>query len=171
MSKDTDDSADDLNSLMKMIGSTKKKEASLKEQNDTPVKPKAREPGPTDDAGDFSALMKKLGMPSRQKSSPGPETAQPPEPTPPPQAVPDEPGDEHVVSFDDLLEDESPAESLYEEPPGENAGLPDREAVSSLGKLRATMNAAQQADAASPHPAPHPAPAPSQPAPAARKRR
>ncbi|MGA2918833.1 type II/IV secretion system ATPase subunit [Methanoregula sp.] len=158
MSKDTDDSLDDVNSLMKMIGSAKKKEASPKEQNDTPVTPAAPEPaGATDDTGDFSALMKKLGMANRQESASRADTVRPPDRSPPQQASPAESSEEQVQTFDDLLEDESPAEKPE---------LPGKDVRSSLGKLLANMNTAQQASSSPPETPPAPLPAKAKPVPA-----
>jgi len=158
MSKDTDDSLDDVNSLIKMIGGAKKKEASPDEQNNKPVAPAAPEPaGSADDAGDFSALMKKLGMANKQNAAPGPDTVAPPVRSSPPQAPLPVPEEEPVSVFDDLLEDEVPAGKPE---------LPGKDVRSSLGKLLANMNTAQQAPPAPPEPAPVPPAHEEEPAPA-----
>ncbi|MGB7787815.1 type II/IV secretion system ATPase subunit [Methanoregula sp.] len=166
MSKDTDDSLDDVNSLMKMIGGAKKKDVSPKEPEDKPVAPVPPGPdGSTDGAGDFSALMKKLGMANQQAPGPGPAT--PPGRSPPPPSPPVEPEEDRILDFNDLLEEETPQEPLPREPPAEKPDLPGKDVRSSLGKLLANMNTSQQAPAAPPEPAPvsparPPAPAPAQ---------
>ena len=75
MTKEDDDTLEDVNSLMKMIGGKKK--------NAPPQPPAAGAPAP--EAGDFSALMKKLGMATKLEPAPDtepvPERARTPMPT------------------------------------------------------------------------------------------
>ena len=152
MSKDTDDSLDDVNSLMKMIGGAKKKDVSPKEPEDKPVAPVPPGPdGSTDGAGDFSALMKKLGMANQQ----APDLARPHRPAAPrlrhPLLLNRK---DRILDFNDLLEEETPQEPLPREPPAEKPDLPGKDVRSSLGKLLANMNTSQQAPASPPEPAP-----------------
>ena len=114
MSKDDDDSLDDVNSLMKRIGG-KKKAAAPEKPEETPAAPPSALPpeqpvpaGSPSGGGDFSALMKKLGMANRPDMKPAarPVQATPP-PLPPEPAVP-EPERAEFSSLDDLLEDEIP---------------------------------------------------------------
>ena len=67
MNKEDDDTLEDVNSLMKMIGGKKK---------DAPPRPTVAEKAspaagvPASDAGDFSTLMKKLGMANKPEPAP-----------------------------------------------------------------------------------------------------
>jgi flagellar protein FlaI len=160
MSKDTDDSLDDVNSLMKMIGGAKKKDVPPKAQTDNTSAPPAGEPaGSSEDAGDFSALMKKLGMANRNEPVPPAGPVRSPNPPSTPPARVDEPADEHVADFNDLLEDESPAKK---------PDLPGKDVRSSLGKMLANMNTANQASSQAPPQVPSSAPSTSPAAPPAK---
>jgi len=72
LNKEDDDTLEDVNSLMKMIGGKKK---------DAPPRPLAAEQtsptagAPASDAGDFSTLMKKLGMANKPEPAPAPAAA------------------------------------------------------------------------------------------------
>jgi len=153
MSKDDDDSLDDVNSLMKRIGG-KRTAAPSKEQEEAPAAPPSSPPpeqpvpaGSPSGGGDFSALMKKLGMANRPDMKPASRPVQ--ATAPPAPAVPEpEPESEEFSSLDDLLEDEtlpSPPPQKPEEPEHVPEAQPDllagRDVRSSLGRLLANMNA------------------------------
>ena len=160
MSKDDDDSLDDVNSLMKMIGG-KKKDTPPREQKEAPVSPAPPvQPAPArspSDSGDFSALMKRLGMANREGTAPGSRTDRIATPPPPPPPIPAEPEPEQdqYPDFEDLLEDELQSPPRQEEPepepifepipepvPEPKPDIGGRDVRSSLGKLFATMNTA-----------------------------
>jgi len=156
MSNDDDDSLDDVNSLMKMIGGAKKKGLPQKEagpaQNilETPPPPPGI-PDPGSGGGDFSVLMKKLGMANKPESAPAPVS--PPTPVqapPPPHAA--EPAQE-ITGFEDLLEEVPAPEPEAVQKPG-TGGKDVRE---TLGKLLATMGRAQKVPPAEQPEAPGPA--------------
>ena len=91
MTKEDDDTLEDVNSLMKMIGGKKK--------NAPSQPPAAGAPAP--EAGDFSALMKKLGMAT--KLEPAPAVAPAPERAPTPMPAQD-PRDSLFSDADDQSE-------------------------------------------------------------------
>ena len=158
MSKDTEDPLEDLDSLVTMIGGAKRKDTPPKKPDDTPVVPSPpRTGGSTDGTGDFSALMKKLGMANRQKSATGPDAATPPDRSSPLASPPAEPEEEHVLGFDDLLEDEIVPEPRSQEFPSEKSDLPGSDVRSSLGTLPATTDTPREAPGAPPESAPDPA--------------
>ena len=112
MSKDDDDTPDDVNSLMEMIRAQRRRkryQSSLMKPRPAPA---ASRSGPAPGSGDFSALMKKLGMADRQEAAPSgapaPETS--------PVQSSSTPGEEQISSLDDLLEDAgTPAEEAAAE--------------------------------------------------------
>jgi len=101
LNKDTDETLEDNNSLLKMIGGIKKKEEHTKEPariTDTePAPPTAPAGKGAAEPGDFSELLKKLGM---GKNTPTSAPQQPPE-----AAAPKQPDEVPVFDFNDLLED------------------------------------------------------------------
>ncbi len=112
MSRDNDDTPDDMNSIMDMIRGSRKKEAVQEKPDEAPAAPAASRSGPASGSGDFSVLMKKLGMADRQEAAPSgapaPETS--------PVRSSSTPGEEQVTSLDDLLEDTgTPAEEAAAE--------------------------------------------------------
>jgi flagellar protein FlaI len=108
LTKDND-SEEDVNSLLKMIGGIKKMEEERKNEdtnkNNPPSPPAAAEPS---EAGDFSALIKKLGMTKKdeetQATGPSPRQG----PAVPAAAIP---------ADDFLFSDEDPAQNLPVSPP------------------------------------------------------
>lgn len=126
MSKDDDDSFDDVNSLIKKIGGVKKQES----EHPSPGTPPAF--SRPDGSGDFSALLKKLGMAGKTGDIPASSSIDVPV------SSPDEPAGQVPMSLDDLLDDipeepspvspvtpsepvretSTPPESSYQEPPG-----------------------------------------------------
>ncbi len=180
MSNDDDDTLDDVNSLMKMIGGTKKK-APVKEPAvaDEPVKdvppPGSGIPDPGAGGGDFSALMKKLGM--TKKPEPAPAPAEEPVRTPPPPRRPVITPSEDITDFEDLLEDESPpspepAPAPVVSPAPQPSPQPvvvekpdtgGKDVRETLGKLLAAMGKTPEAPAAQPQEPREPEQAPPQP--------
>ena len=144
MNKEDDDTLEDVNSLMKLIGGKKK---------DVPPKPAAG--APASDAGDFSALMKKLGMTNKpepvQAARPAAEHARP-SITPP-------------DTLDNLFSDsDDQPEPVQEEPSRQVPDLSGRDMRETLGKMLARGTA----PAAETEPAPvqqKPAPVPVRAAP------
>jgi archaeal flagellar protein FlaI len=137
MSKDDDDTLDDVNSLMNMIGGAKKKGVQsppppAETVSKVPAAPAESEtPDPATGGGDFSALMKKLGM--TNKAEPVPAPAHAPTPVEVSRELPAAEGS--VDDFDDLLEDR-PA------PAPETATKPDtggKDVRETLGRLLSTM--------------------------------
>lgn len=168
MTKDDDDSLDDVNSLMKIIGGVKKKETppvqgggkqQVAETPSVPASPPPGIPDPGAGGGDFSALMKKLGMANRQEAVRSPQQPAP-EPLLVKKTVPVQAPEPPATNFDDLLED-VPAPSqepvprlrpaILQPPSGppvaplaeeEPATLPEpvsRDVRASLGKLLSSM--------------------------------
>lgn len=133
MSKDDDDTLDDVNSLMNMIGGAKKKGVQIPpppaEKIQTTPGPPA-EPGipdPASGGGDFSALMKKLGMVNKAEPAPQPAPATHPVSPEPVEAADD---------FDDLLED---VPILAPEPVPPRAETGGKDVRETLGRLLSTM--------------------------------
>jgi archaeal flagellar protein FlaI len=151
LNKEDDDTLEDVNSLMKMIGGKKK---------DAPPRTPGEKAQPADgtqasNAGDFSALMKKLGM--ANKPEPAPVARAAPERTRP-SVTPPDPMDN---LFSDADEQSGPAQ---EEPPRQVPDLSGRDMRETLGKMLA--RGAAPAAEAGPAPAPQrPAPAPARAAP------
>jgi archaeal flagellar protein FlaI len=148
LNKEDDDTLEDVNSLMKMIGGKKK---------DAPPRPQAAEktsPGsgaPVSDAGDFSALMKKLGMANKPEPAPA---ARPATERARPSITPPDPMDSLFSDSDDSS-GEAPAE-----PAPRAMDISGKDMRESLGKMLA-RGAAAPAEA-------EPAPVARKPAPAAR---
>jgi flagellar protein FlaI len=137
LNKEDDDTLEDVNSLMKMIGGKKK---------DAPTKPAAG--APASDAGDFSALMKKLGMANKPEPAPSARPAAErarPSITPPDSL-------ENLFSDTDDQSGPAPAESPRQVP-----DLSGRDMRETLGKMLA-RGAAPAAEY-------EPAPEPQKPAP------
>ena len=153
MNKEDDDTLNDVNSLMKILGG-KKKEAVGK-----PAAPPAQAPGPApSEAGDFSALMKKLGMVDKPDAAPA--TPVPPQQARPavPPAAPDE---DMFFDAEELTEDLTRRQAP--EPKPAPAPVPDaggKDIRESLGKLFS-----KGAPAAKTAPAPSPVASPSRPQP------
>jgi archaeal flagellar protein FlaI len=131
MSKD-DDSLEDVNALMKMIGGAKKKEP--QHPAETPHDEKTASPAPpaaSPPEGDFSILMKKLGM----SNDPDPKPVNAPEHLPSPATVPE--SSAMSDDFDDLLEDApAPLKAPIEPAPPINQEIGDGKDIrQSLGKL------------------------------------
>jgi archaeal flagellar protein FlaI len=142
MSKDDDDSLDDVNALMNMIGGAKKKEKPPVPAKTAPVAPETHPappvssiPDPGSGGGDFSALMKKLGMANKPEPAPAPFQKSPP----PPRAGPEELKDD----FDDLLEDTSAPAPESRQSPEIIPETGEKEIHTTLGKLFSTMGKTQ----------------------------
>jgi archaeal flagellar protein FlaI len=150
MSKDDDDTLDDVNSLMNMIGGAKKKGVqgppppaeTVSKVPAAPAKPEI--PDPAAGGGDFSALMKKLGMANKAEPAPAPAYAPAPVENRPPEPV------ESVDDFDDLLED-GPA-PVPEPVPVTKPDTGGKDVRETLGRLLSNMGKS-----------PAPAPGPSEP--------
>jgi len=151
MSRENDDSLDDVNALLKMIGG-KKKGTLSKEQKEVPATPVSPDPpvqqkpsGSPSGGGDFSALMKRLEMANRESTAPVSRTVQvnpPPLPAPSNPAEP-EPESDQYMDFEALLEDETPAAPSPAEPvPEPEPEISGRDVRSPPDKMVATMNAA-----------------------------
>lgn len=157
MTKEDDDTLEDVNSLMKMIGG-KKKDAPPRPQ--VTEKPSPAAGAPASDAGDFSALMKKLGMANKPEPAPVPVARPAPERARP-SITPAEPAES---LFSDT-EEPAPAPAQSAPQAFDISGKDMRE---SLGKILARGAAAAPAEA-EPAPAPKRSPppvhAPPQPAP------
>ncbi len=127
MNKEDDDTLEDVNSLMKMIGGKKK---------DAPPRPLAAEQtsptagAPASDAGDFSTLMKKLGMANKPEPAPAP-AARPALERPRPSITPPDPMDSLFSDNDDQA---GPAPAEPARPALDISGKDIRE---SLGKMLA----------------------------------
>jgi flagellar protein FlaI len=127
LNKEDDDTLEDVNSLMKMIGGKKK---------DAPPRPLAAEKtspaagAPASDAGDFSALMKKLGMANKPEPAPAP-AARPAMERPRPSITPPDPMDSLFSDTDDQA---GPAPAEPARPALDISGKDMRE---SLGKMLA----------------------------------
>ncbi len=140
MNKEDDDTLEDVNSLMKMIGGKKK---------DAPPRPAAAEKAspdagvPASDAGDFSALMKKLGMSNKAEPAPA---ARPVMERARPSITPQDPN-ESLFSDTDDQPGSAPAEPARRVP-----DLSGKDMRETLGKMlaRGTAPAAE----AEPAPAP-----------------
>jgi flagellar protein FlaI len=94
LNKEDDDTLEDVDSLMKIIGGKKK--------NAPPGTPEAKKAQPAadiplSDAGDFSALIKRLGMTNKAEPEPAAEHARP-------SITPPEPPESFFSDFDDLSE-------------------------------------------------------------------
>ena len=127
MNKEDDDTLEDVNSLMKMIGGKKK------DAPPGPWRQKRRLPAtgaPASDAGDFSALMKKLGMANKPEPAPAP-AARPAAGTPPPLNNP--PGSLDSL-FSDTDDQAGPAPAEPARPALDISGKDMRE---TLGKMLA----------------------------------
>jgi flagellar protein FlaI len=147
MSKD-EDSLDDVNALMKMIGGSKKKTRDVPQEAETAPEPAVSLtppaeppfPDPASGGGDFSALMKKLGMANKAEAAATPVSAPVAveRPAPPPASEPDN----SIDDFDDLLEDEpAPAKEPTPVPVPDSGSKDVRE---SLGKLLSSMGKTPQ---------------------------
>jgi archaeal flagellar protein FlaI len=145
MSKD-DDSLNDVNALMKMIGGAKKKatQPPADTEREEDAVPPVSVPSPGD--GDFSALMKKLNMTVKPAPAPAPEYKPSPAPSPD--------FSETASDFDDLLEDvPAPKQAGVPAPEVPASGkpatavkqdIPDGKDVrQTLGKLLSTMGKTQ----------------------------
>jgi flagellar protein FlaI len=162
LNKEDDDTLEDVNSLMKMIGGKKK---------DAPPRPMAAEKAtpasgvPAPDAGDFSTLMKKLGMANKPEPAPGspvPVAARPVPERARPAITPPDPLDDLFSDSDDQFE-EAPTE-----PPRKTPDISGRDMRETLGKMlvHGTAPAAEAEPAPVPKkPAPVPARAAPRPAP------
>jgi len=132
LNKEDDDTLEDVNSLMKMIGGKKK---------DAPPRPLAAEQtsppngAPASDAGDFSALMKKLGMANKPEPAPAP-AARPALERPRPSITPP---DANESLFSDTDDESGPAPEKAARPSLDLSGKDMRE---SLGKMLARAGAA-----------------------------
>jgi flagellar protein FlaI len=171
MSNDDDDSLDDVNSLIDLIGGAKKKKNQPEETTgearavrDAPLPPPPSGiPDPGAGGGDFSALMKKLGMANKPERASAPTPAQAPVQTPPP---PPQPVDETAAAiddFEDLLEDEplpvpSPEKEVVKTP-----GKGGKDVRETLGKLLSTMGRVPTAPPAQPRESPASLPAEPEP--------
>lgn len=107
MTDKEDEPVDDLEGLARKIGTVKKEAPPAGGKDGETAKSPSGTPGepPASSGGDFSLLMKKLGMGEKQAAAPAPASSPP---TVPP-AEPQEDEAPHVVSFDDLLEEEEPS--------------------------------------------------------------
>jgi flagellar protein FlaI len=154
LNNEDDDTLEDVNSLMKLIGG-KKKDAPPR----APVAGKAPPAAgpPASEAGDFSALMKKLGM--ANKPEPAPAPVQPAAERARPSITPPEPLDS---LFSDSDDQDEPAVA---EPPRHTQDISGRDMRETLGKMLA-RGAAPAAEAESlPAASQKPAPAPVRAAP------
>jgi archaeal flagellar protein FlaI len=129
-----DDTLNDVNSLMKILGGKKK---------DTPGKPAAapgQAPGPAPaDAGDFSALMKKLGMADKQGAAP----AAPPAPKQPrPSFTPPDDDGDMFSDAEELMENSSQSPAVPAPGPAPAPDVGGKDIRGSLGKLFAKGSAA-----------------------------
>ena len=149
MTKEDDDTLEDVNSLMKMIGGKKK--------NTPPQPPAAGAPAP--EAGDFSALMKKLGMAT--KLEPAPAAAPAPERARTPMSTQD-PRDSLFSDADD----QSEPPTVPPEPPLNSKDTRGRDMRETLGKMlaRGAAPAAEEGPAPSAQ-SPGPVPARTDPRP------
>ncbi len=159
MNKDDDDTLEDVNSLMKMIGG-KKKDAPLRSTVTEKASPAAGTPA--SDAGDFSTLMKKLGMANKAEpapSAPAPAAARPAPERARPAVTPPDP-------LDSLFSDSEEQPGISEEPPRPAPDISGRDIRETLGKMLARGAAAEAEPAQVPvKPVPAPSPAPSRAAP------
>jgi flagellar protein FlaI len=158
LNNEDDDTLEDVNSLMKLIGG-KKKDAPPR----APVAAKASPAAgpPASEAGDFSALMKKLGM--ANKPEPAPAPVQPAAERSRPSITPPEPLDS---LFSDSDDQDGPAVA---EPPRHTQDISGKDMRETLGKMLARGTApaaeAESVPAASQKPAPAPARAAPRPIP------
>jgi flagellar protein FlaI len=141
LTKEDDDTLEDVNSLMKMIGGKKK--------NAPPQPPAADAPAP--EAGDFSALMKKLGMAT--KLEPAPAVAPVPERARAPMLTQD-PRDSLFSDADD----QSEPPPVPPEPSLNSKDTRSRDMRETLGKMLA-RGAAPAAESGPAPSAPSPVPA------------
>jgi archaeal flagellar protein FlaI len=153
LNKDDDDTLEDVNSLMKLIGG-KKKDAPPR----VPVagKDSPAAGSPASEAGDFSALMKKLGMANKPEPAPAPE-----------QPVAEHTRPDPMDSlFSDSDDQDVPAVA---EPPRQTQDISGRDMRETLGKMLARGAApaaeAEPAPAAPQKPAQAPVRAAPRPAP------
>jgi len=146
LNKDDDDTLDDVNSLMKMIGG-KKKDAPSRQTGAEKASPDTG--APASDAGDFSALMKKLGMANKPEPAPA---ARPAAERARPSITPPDPLDS---LFSDSEDQQEPAPAEQPKRPLDTSGRDMRE---TLGKMLAR--------GAAPAAEPEPAPIPQKPSPA-----
>jgi flagellar protein FlaI len=160
LNKEDDDTLEDVNSLMKMIGG-KKKDAPPRPQ--VTEKPASSAGAPASDAGDFSALMKKLGMANKPEPAPAPAARPQPERARP-SITPAEPADDSLFSD---TEEPAPAQ-----PPQTAFDISGKDMRESLGKMlaRGTPAAPVAPEETGPAPVPKRSPsaplhAPPQPAP------
>jgi flagellar protein FlaI len=152
LNKEDDDTLEDVNSLMNLIGGKKK--------GARPQSPVAEKAAPKDgalvsDAGDFSKLIKKLGM--ANKPEPATAEAGPAAEHVRPSITPPEPVESFFSDSDDKA---GPAPEYASAPAGSPQSIPDlsgRDMRETLGKLLA-RGAAPAAEA-------EPAPVPQKPAP------
>ena len=163
MNKEDDDTLEDVNSLMKMIGGKKK---------DAPPRSPLAEKGspaagaPASETGDFSALMKKLGMANKPVPAPAPAARPAPERTRPSITPSEDPLDSLFSDSDDQAGQAPPPAPA--EPPKRVPDTSGRDMRETLGKMLARGGApvAEAEPAAAPQkPAPPPIRAQPRPAP------
>ncbi|HUH78613.1 MAG TPA: type II/IV secretion system ATPase subunit [Methanoregula sp.] len=180
MATDDDDTLENTNSLLKLIGGIKKMEEERKTEEPKEAPPPQRPAANPSRDGDFSALINKLSM--AKKEMPPPVSAQP-SPVAKPPAGPPVPAEDFL--FSDAADQpkvspappapaprtppvKKPALQESREAPGEPAGKTEvygKDVRGSLGKLLSTMGTAAKE---SPQPAPQaarPVPPPSPPSP------
>ena len=159
MNKEDDDTLDDVNSLMNMIGG-KKKDAPPRSPLAEKAPPATGAQAP--DTGDFSALMKKLGM--ANKPEPAPAAPQPAVARPAaaerarPSITPQDPLDSLFSDADDQSGPAPEPVPVPAEPPRRSQDTSGRDIRETLGKMLA-RGAAPVAET-------EPAPVPQKPAPA-----
>ena len=146
MNKEDDDTLEDVNSLMKMIGG-KKKDAPPRPTVAEKASPSAGVPAP--DTGDFSTLMKKLGMANKPEPAPNasvPVAARPVPERARPSITPPDP-------LDDLFSDsDDPFEETRAVPPRKTPDISGKDMRETLGKMLAhgTATAAEAEPATAP---------------------
>jgi archaeal flagellar protein FlaI len=151
LNKEDDDTLEDVNSLMKMIGGKKK---------DAPPRPGTAEKGspapgaPSSDAGDFSALMKKLGMTNKPEAASAAPAARPAAERARPAITPPDSTDS---LFSDTDDQPAPAPRPAFPPVKAPPRVPDtsgKEMRETLGKMLGRSTDAPAAEAQAPAPAP-----------------
>jgi flagellar protein FlaI len=158
LNKEDDDTLEDVDSLIKMIGD-KKKNPPLRSAAAKKAPPAAE--APSSEAGDFSALMKKLAMANKPEAAPAARPVTQPAPRPAAERARPSitPPDSQDSLFSESDEQPGPAPSPVEP----SKGVPDisgRGIRETLGKMLARGSAAPTAEAP-----PAPSPAPQKPAP------
>jgi archaeal flagellar protein FlaI len=159
LNREDDDTLEDVNSLMNLIGG-KKKDAPPRTTG--AEKAPATAGAPAADTGDFSALMKKLGM--TNKPEPAPVAVRPPAERGRPSITPPDPLDSLFSDADDQAGPASVPPPAPAESPRRVPDISGRDMRDTLGKMmaRGTTPAAEAEHAPAPQ---KPAPAPVRAAP------